>query len=894
MRIECEKCNAAFTIGDSLLSDQPIGAQCPYCGHVRVVSKNDGIPGGRASAPPPSGLPPFEQDPLGGRGPGLQVLPPVGGQELGWGPGSVTQQSAAPSFMTQAGAAPAIDGGSSKCQVCGIPLVDEFDKVIGLCEQHQRERGGQTEFPAQGQGGGGGRGPSLPPGAEGTEWRVRTSDGNLLGPFSLAEVRTRIQREELGTDDQYARDSGDFAHLSTYPELKNALPRSAAGSELATLRPTGRPKKTETQARQQPKESSISFGTLFGIVILLGMIGAGYWAFDNPDEVKKIYTNITQQQQAPAPLPTNPLKRVLAKWRLAQPDVSGTAGEHLVTARARYLEDTWRGYQIAQDALKRALLLDEENPIALAAYVENLIVWRDKLLTDEELKTAQAAVKFAQSRKPDDPNVLRALAEVDFVRGDLAGARAFAEKAVEKDAKDGQAHLMLAQSYLEGNVALAIQEGEAATKAMPNLRRADRFLARAYANAGRYGSAIKIVAERAKVDPSNSAVHRLYGDIERELANLDAARKHYVDAINSDGDVLAARLSLGELQLETGDAAGALDVYQRVLKATDAPLAYRVTALGGSARAEILRGHNPKALEFASQALALQPRDSVALVTKGELLLETGSVTTAQALGQRANDVRSGEPAALVLLGRAAVQEKRSDQAVRYLEEAINNDGKDPRLHAILGGAYLAFGGASQAFTVMRHAAEIDPLERTSRNRKGLLAISVLPLRETIERYKKAADEPRNRSVAYSSVALIEYQMGEFGKAKEAIDESLRADDSNLTALIYAAQLDLERGAPDKAIELTRRILEIDRGSAMGHLIVARALQQQNRLVEAKEEYSATLRSAPGMLIATVEIAGIQLKTGANHTEALDALTRAHQVYPHILRTRQLLYGAGL
>src|SRR5439155_9336027 len=41
MRIECENCNAAFTISDSLLSDKPIGAQCPYCGHVRVVSKGD-------------------------------------------------------------------------------------------------------------------------------------------------------------------------------------------------------------------------------------------------------------------------------------------------------------------------------------------------------------------------------------------------------------------------------------------------------------------------------------------------------------------------------------------------------------------------------------------------------------------------------------------------------------------------------------------------------------------------------------------------------------------------------------------------------------------------------------------------------------------------------------
>src|SRR5262245_28485976 len=54
MRIECEVCSATYTIDDAQLSDQPIGAQCPYCGHVKLVRKGDQV-----AARGPGGIPPF-------------------------------------------------------------------------------------------------------------------------------------------------------------------------------------------------------------------------------------------------------------------------------------------------------------------------------------------------------------------------------------------------------------------------------------------------------------------------------------------------------------------------------------------------------------------------------------------------------------------------------------------------------------------------------------------------------------------------------------------------------------------------------------------------------------------------------------------------------------------
>ncbi|CAN0592755.1 unnamed protein product, partial [Laminaria digitata] len=71
MRIQCENCDATYTIDDAQLSDQPIGAQCPYCGHVKLVRRGDDA--SQAAQPgfdQPAGGPPG-YDPFGGSaGPG--------------------------------------------------------------------------------------------------------------------------------------------------------------------------------------------------------------------------------------------------------------------------------------------------------------------------------------------------------------------------------------------------------------------------------------------------------------------------------------------------------------------------------------------------------------------------------------------------------------------------------------------------------------------------------------------------------------------------------------------------------------------------------------------------------------------------------------------------------
>lgn len=953
MRIECEVCSATYTIDDAQLSDQPIGAQCPYCGHVKLVKRGDQVAKGPGQQPPPFGATSAQDLGFGGPppgfspggtaanvasnaaadlGPGLTINPrspatgsggrpapfpssfgppPTpsadlgpppfgaktgaqarGGEKPSWQIGN-TQASAGGARLTgdlempsktqvsppshdRFGALDGFGGDSdvqgAKCQVCGTPLTDEFDKVIGLCDVHQRDRRGAESGPSGGDAGA-------------KTWYARSNDGRTAGPMSLEDLRSRIRQGELSTQAEFSKDGHSFAPLSKYQEIAY-LASLALGGE-AGVAGVARPRTSIARGRGGPGlGKSITWAL---VLVLIG--GVGFLAYTQRAKLEEMVTRVSSKDPTKA-IPPNPLKKQLGNWRLAHPDVSGTAHEHLITARARHLEDTWRSYQLAEDAYERALLLDEDDPNAIAGYVENVAVWRYPLLSAEELRLIQAALRFATELAPENPAVHRAAAALALARGELNPCRTGADKALERDGTDGIAKLILAGCYMEGNVQLAISEAERAVKLVPELRRADRVLAFAYAKVGKYSSAMKLLDNRLKVDPKNGSLHVLYGNIMRDLAQLDEAQQHYRQAVDAGGDVQEAQLALGDVLLEAQNYNAASAEYRKASEQRNGQPERSTRAFAGLAHAELLRGRAEDARKLADTALQFANRDTEALLVAGEAALVSGSATTAMTFARRALDARSGEPSALVLQGRAFAASNMRDKAIKSFEEAIANDPSDPRLKGILAAFYLTLGGTQQAYALMRKAAEIDPDERGSRARVGPYALGEAAVREAIENFRRSASEEANASVASSSMGVLYYHLGDKGRAIESIARSLRIDESNTSALLYDAQLALERGDAKRAQAAAERILALERGAALGHLMLARSYARRNEVEAAREHYDSSLRSNPGLLAAKVELAGLDIKAG-ERDRGIAELARAFQVNPSSLHLRRLLLESG-
>ncbi len=929
MRIQCEVCSATYTIDDAQLSDQPIGAQCPYCGHVKLVTRAEAEaaaaeaePAAPPPAPPPfpspqtvrnappafdtaaslgfqEAPPPMPSEDMPGpstgypgeapttaygpppdmdmdMGPPVQAAPPEGavspfaasGLPASDPAGSGPELASAAEQITWAGG----DGGT--CSVCGTALHDEFDKVIGLCELHQRERR-QDDPPVSG---------ASPIDPVGDEWFVRPRHGgHVMGPLSLEEVRARLRSGEMGSTDQVSRDGTRFQPVDAFPELSyiNALKAQAALQDptagTAIVRSRGGP--------------SISFRT---ILIAAVVVGLGYGAYAQRQTLQRIWKNLSRGRVATLAIGMNPYQKELANWSESVPRGPVTLAELLDDAGARHLEDTWAGYASAEQSYRAALVKEVDHPDALGGYIENFSLWRLDQADPEEIKQAEAAIRFALRLEPEHPAVHRAAAALALGRQRLNQCQVHASDALKANPADGQARLLLAGCFLQGNVPLAVEEAQRAVAAEPRLRRADRVLARAYSGLGRFSSAREILERRQKVDADNAAIDIELGRLSRALGQAAEAEAHFRRALDKEGYRQAAYLELGELMLELRRPAVAIQALTASAEWADARGERASRIYTAWSRASLLDGQPAEAARLAGLALEANREYLPALVTRGEAALLVLEDDIAMQMGDRALKEGPNEPAALVLSGRANARSGQHAVALQRLRRAAENDPKDPRLRGVLAAYYLQQNQANQAYVLMREAAEVDPEESKSRSRFTPTALTDGPVKEAIEAFERSARVERNSPVAWAAIGMMYYFAGEPGQAMAAVKRSLRLDDSNYAGLIYRAQLELDAGRPQRAEKSARRLLVIERGFPLGHVLLARALADQGKTDEAREEYEAALRSNPGMLTARVELAGLDVRDGQVDEATLQELQRAYALNPNSLRLRRIMLRAGL
>ena len=905
MRIECENCSATYTIDDGQLGAEPIGAQCPYCGHVEVVRPGGGSDAlGFGGAPPvPSAVPSDDlgmsfdldappADPAhslgfeggddfppafdaGSRGPmssasapnSFGVAPsPMGPNTSGVGVGLGPDAAFDLGSSAPTSGHGALAESPASCQECGTPLTDEFDKVIGLCELHQQER--------QGTGGS-----SIELG--GADWHARAPNGAQVGPLGLEELRSRIRSGEIPLTAQFSSDGRSYGSLSDFKEIAYLASLGVGGQAGLGAR-----------ASYAPARRRFEFGRLLTPLLLLALVGGlGFIAWKQRADLLRLYEGIVASDRTQRPQRPNPLRRYLASWRLAHPDVSGTSGEHLAAADALHVQDRWSAYAQAEHEYQRALLLDEDDPEAIAGYVENLSLWRFSLATPAEIQVARSALEYAMEIAPRSGPVRRAAGALAWASGDLNGCRQGADAALEANRSDARARLILAGCYLEGNVSLATREAETARAAQPELRRSDRILADAHRRAGRFRAAFSVLDERLRADPRNGSIQLQYGELEAELARDDEAEARIRRAAALEGDHQAAWLTLGRLELRRGRASPASTAFRKAVDAATPTGDRGADIYAGWADAELARRSPKRAQALAEHALDIRGRHVGALLASAEALLEVGTATTAEARVRRALDERPNEPASLVLAGMVASRRERVESALAYFRQAVTAAPKDLRLHLLLAAEYLRANRAAQAYATVQKASDIDPGRVKTVPTLGGLELSERALERAIQAFKDSARNPRNAAVAHAVIALLELYRGDDGAAVRASKLALQEDEGSVLGLVVSAWIALDEGRVRDAERTAERLLVVERGNALGYLMRARARARRGEAELARQDLEAALLSNPGLLLAEVRLADLTLDEGGPKAgQARDTLERAFTVEPGLLELRQTLY----
>jgi tetratricopeptide (TPR) repeat protein len=296
-------------------------------------------------------------------------------------------------------------------------------------------------------------------------------------------------------------------------------------------------------------------------------------------------------------------------------------------------------------------------------------------------------------------------------------------------------------------------------------------------------------------------------------------------------------------------------------------------------RQALLRGDPINAMAAANRQLELEPNSSEAYRLLGEVNLQRGEKSMAEALFKQSLRYNEKNEATLLLLYDFYTAEKDWKNALDCLRRAteVNPANRDRMVE--LGRKYRSEGNLERAAQVFAAATDALPNDAALLTEYAAILLSANKPDAALEPLMKAVAAAPNREVVRANLAVVLRQRNQFREAEREYRESLRCDPDYVPALVGLGTLLLQRQSPAEAVGPLRRAAALDPRNADAVWALARA----QRLAGQTKEAAETLER--GAELGTPEIwneAGVLAAESGKLDRAAQDFARAAEKAPDV------------
>src|SRR4051794_4470119 len=418
----------------------------------------------------------------------------------------------------------------------------------------------------------------------------------------------------------------------------------------------------------------------------------------------------------------------------------------------------------------------------------------------------------ARARRGLSPERLKAGNDA-LSRGDFAGARSAAEKAVAAEPESPEAHYMLGFAlWYAGDRDRAGKELDESLRLLPSAADVCGFRGVTYRESGDLPSARHMLLRAIALDPQRPLPYIDLGIVFLREGNLDRAVGQFEAGMN----LSAAQRGLPDLETAIRELRGAIS------KEAKAPAAHRVLGrLLGLAAAD-----PAQVIDAFERAIQLRPDDAEAHNSLGLVYVQTGDDEKAIAAFRKAIQLQPQYADAHQNLG-AVLTTSDTAEAVRELETAIKLQPGLAKAQYNLALAYEATPkhGPAQAVEQIRKLIASQPDYPRAQFVLGRILLREGRVDEAGEHLQRSVEQEPDFGEAHYQLGLAlaragrrEEGSGEIGKGRELIAASESRQAAGLD--LVAAKTALEKGDAVTAAGKARKVLQFHPGSAEAQAIL--------------------------------------------------------------------------
>jgi putative PEP-CTERM system TPR-repeat lipoprotein len=319
------------------------------------------------------------------------------------------------------------------------------------------------------------------------------------------------------------------------------------------------------------------------------------------------------------------------------------------------------------------------------------------------------------------------------------------------------------------------------------------------------------------------------GDQKAALIQL----KNAVAQSPDDGE---ARLRLGSLHLEMGDAVSADKELRKAASLGIKPQ----RALPLLAKAMQAQGQFQKLLDEITPEAA--SGSAPLLARRGDAYLALGDPAHAKQAYESAlaADPKSGD--ALVGLARHAVLQHDRQAAELYTAQALSKDPGNPEVWMFNGTLLRAENKPDEALAAFDKVLSLQPGHRSAHVEKANIEIA-------LGKYDKARSEvdaarknaPGNLLVTYTE-AMLDFNQGKFTQAQEALQKVLKSAPDHMPSILLAGAVELNLGATQQAAQHLRKYLETNPDNVYARKLLAQTMLKSGQPADAVAALAPALK----------------------------------------------------
>ncbi len=270
-----------------------------------------------------------------------------------------------------------------------------------------------------------------------------------------------------------------------------------------------------------------------------------------------------------------------------------------------------------------------------------------------------------------------------------------------------------------------------------------------------------------------------------------------------------------------------------------------------------------------------------ALVTAARRHHRAGNLPEAERIYRQILADHPGHAEVLHLLGVAAHQSARHEEAVEFIAKAIQRDPDNPQFFLNLGSANLALSRTGEAVECYQKALEIDPDSADAYFNLGLAHTGRGKLDQAIACYRRSAEIEPGSADTHQNLGMVHLQQGNLNEAAICFQRCLeiQPDVEEAHYLLGTVLQRLDR--PDEAVASYRRAITINPGRLSAHFNLGNALKEQGRPNEAAAGYRRVLELDPNHALAHHNLGLIHYEQG-DLDAAFACLRRALEIEPDV------------